>query len=70
MQQRARAQEPPWNDSTCMAAAKGGQLALLQQRAWAKEPPCPWDVDAIQNSELIFPQVLEWVGRCIMNVVS
>ena len=35
-----RAEDSPWNESTCTHAAQGGQLEVLK---WARANNCPWD---------------------------
>jgi hypothetical protein len=32
----------PWNETICSAAARGGQLSVLQ---WAHEDGCPWNAN-------------------------
>ena len=36
----ARENDCPWDEGTCMCAAKGGHLDVLK---WARENDCPWD---------------------------
>ena len=35
-----RAEDSPWNESTCTHAAQGGQLEVLK---WGRANNCPWD---------------------------
>jgi hypothetical protein len=53
-----RANECPWSQRTCDAAAKGGHLEVLQ---WARQNGCPWDeytcAFAAQGGHL---EVLQW----------
>ena len=43
-----RANECPWGERTCMWAAGGGHLEVLQ---WAHEKGCPWDAEQWKESE-------------------
>jgi hypothetical protein len=40
MLQWARANGCPWDEGTCAAFARGGNLEMLQ---WARANGCPWD---------------------------
>jgi hypothetical protein len=58
MQKWARANECPWNESTCAFAARGGHLEVLK---WARANGCPWGEwtwrNALERGDL---EVLKW----------
>jgi len=58
--QWARQNGCPWDERTCLAAAKGGHLETLK---WARENGCPWNIEAVRanatnGSHL---EMLEWL---------
>ena len=53
-----RANDAPWDESTCELAARNGHLEVLQ---WARANGCPWDgstcTEATRKGHL---EVLQW----------